>query len=576
MHTNQISAALRLPLLIALGLLSVPLFAGDFALAQFPEMEGFPVAFEEDVYVRGGMNVGDLDGDGDFEMCFGTNRGALFVYQHTGAVMDGWPVGMEGGAIHSIPAFLDIEDDGDLEIFITSGPYLHAFEHEGEPVEGWPVLLDHSVESDIPPAVGDLDGDGDFEIVHGAYEHPCYVFAWHHDGSPVDGWPVQFPPGYLDHCDVIEPPALGDLDGDGTLEVVVGTRGAQVYVLRHDGSDFPGWPKEGLYPTSSFSSPVIGDIDGNGEDDIVLASSYETVWAWDIYGNPKPGWPWSAPDGHSASGVILADLAGDPALEVIVNSWLHIYVVDGATGTVLLGWPQPEGSSIEFYRSAVASDIDDDDEREIILAGYEQDWPNPITGYIFAWDPDGAVLDGFPIVLESEAFYFAPAISDLDGDGDLEICVTSGSYLHAWDLPNSFKIDRGDWPLIYHDSFHTNDFGLLLPTEHPIDVDLLPDSVTVRQGESFTLTASLANMNVVYESFFAGLFLRPPGGGPYFENPLLGPYSLRLRDFSDVRVERTLAMPQGAPPGEYHLILPAGRSVHTIMDVDSTIVHVVQ
>ncbi len=572
------------------------LFTGESAFCQqppftpsrFPELDGFPVFLGEGIPANSSVNVGDIEGDGDLEICFGTGGGYLYVYHHTGVMVDNWPVQTHAW-MYGTPALADLDNDGDLEITIANDTSLYVWHHDATVADGFPVTLTCGVEAQHTPAVGDLDGDGDLEIIHGAYEHPCLVFAWHHDGTLVEGWPVTIPPGGpYDHCDNSSAPALGDLDRDGTLEVIVATDGGQVYVLDHDGTDFPGWPKEDL-DQFGLVSPVIGDIDGDGEVEIVVGSDFSAViYAWDAYGNDKPGWPWDAGWQHLVVGVVLADVAGDSALEVIVNATypysVNIDVVDGSTGTELPGWPQPDSMEVRGGDPVVVSDIDSDGEKEIVMAAYDDCFNFACQGYILAYNGDGTMVEGFPISLGYELSATSPCIVDLDQDGDLEICtvtdwafIFSGDcYLHAWDLPDPIIEDQGDWRFFGHDPFHTNHHGYLLPTENPIDVDLSPDTLTVSRGGSFDLAATFTNRNVLYQSFDTALFLRLPGGQPYSGNPLYGPFSLSLELLSDLQVNRTMTVPSGAPLGDYRLLLPAGTSVHNIMDMDSTIVHVIE
>jgi len=81
------------------------------------------------------------------------------------------------------------------------------------------------------------------------------------------------------------PPALADLDGDGDLEVIVRTY-TDVQAIDNDGSNPPGWPVVG----PSTTSPVAGDLDGDGRDEIVRAWQHE-IHAHDGDGTPLPGWP---------------------------------------------------------------------------------------------------------------------------------------------------------------------------------------------------------------------------------------------------------------------------------------------
>jgi WD40 repeat protein len=77
-------------------------------------------------------------------------------------------------------------------------------------------------------------------------------------------------------------PALGDIDGDGDIEVVVGSRDKKVYVWHHDGSAVTGWPN--TTGGSVHSSPALGDIDGDGDIEVVVGSEDGKVYAWDCFG----------------------------------------------------------------------------------------------------------------------------------------------------------------------------------------------------------------------------------------------------------------------------------------------------
>ena len=90
------------------------------------------------------------------------------------------------------------------------------------------------------------------------------VYAWHHDGTPVAGWPQTT--GDM----VYGSPALGDLDGDGHLEVVVGCAGLQGLRLarqRHTGGRLAA-----DHGRLDQQPPALGDLDGDGDLEVVVGS----------------------------------------------------------------------------------------------------------------------------------------------------------------------------------------------------------------------------------------------------------------------------------------------------------------
>ncbi|OYT52617.1 MAG: hypothetical protein B6U72_07640 [Candidatus Altiarchaeales archaeon ex4484_2] len=98
----------------------------------------------------------------------------------------------------------------------------------------------------------------------------------------MDGWPK------LTGGAVASSPALGDLDGDGRLEVVIGSYDGRVYAWHHNGSEVDGWPK--LTGGAVASSPA--DLDGDGDVEVIAGSDY--MYVWDETGNYTKielGWP---------------------------------------------------------------------------------------------------------------------------------------------------------------------------------------------------------------------------------------------------------------------------------------------
>ncbi|HVP35965.1 MAG TPA: VCBS repeat-containing protein, partial [Terriglobales bacterium] len=99
---------------------------------------------------------------------------------------------------------------------------LYIWKYDGTNIVNWPVMagIDSGVWQ-ITPAIGDVDGDGQVEIVATKWqggiqdEYPCELFAFRKDGSLMPGFPVGFK-GLKATA-----PALYDLNGDGKLEIVV-------------------------------------------------------------------------------------------------------------------------------------------------------------------------------------------------------------------------------------------------------------------------------------------------------------------------------------------------------------------
>lgn len=208
---------------------------------------------------------------------------------------------------------------------------------------------------------------------------------------------------------------LADVNGDDTLEVIVGSTDNTMHVWDIHGNELAGWPKSMAGMVQS--KVAVGDLTGDGVMELVVAVRNGNVYAFKPDGSSVPGWPQSAGGGCGFISPTLADLDGDESLEVIipqftsgagrVNVWRH-------DGTVFPGWPQ----STDYLAVATASvgDVDNDGVPEICAPSYRT---------LFLWDRDGNTEPGWPVNLGDGASYAQPELYDLDRDGKLEIGYTA-------------------------------------------------------------------------------------------------------------------------------------------------------
>ena len=313
---------------------------------------------------------------------------------------------------------------------------------------GWPVSLPVAVYQDMGPpppsepiALSDLDGDGKAEVLAGFGDK---VTIFKGDGSILAGWPKSLVAADNPSATLKGMPIAGDIDGDGTKEVIVATWEGFIFVWGANGALKPGWPRVITFTTDWGAIPAslslsLGDVDRNGVLDLVATDSQQTgVHVFKGNGSYLPGWPASAWRAIKTPATV-ADLNKDGKNEVVVgvDGNPGQLVVLSAKGVVLPGWPRTILSS-NFNEATgsypVVGDLDDDGDLEIAALACDGGGDDTLSkvviyqhsGQLLTSWPTGAVQTG-PLVL-----------ADLDGDGSLDVLdslmkMDGTGGLYAWD-----------------------------------------------------------------------------------------------------------------------------------------------
>jgi len=233
----------------------------------------------------------------------------------------------------ALPA--DIDGDGDTDLVTAHGreePHeINIWINQPDQTTDahWPSTPVGDVDREVVAlAVGDLDGDGDLDLVSGASaEVDVEILLWENDGIPLDGlWPGH-ELGATD--DSVQSLALADLDADGDLDVISGGRrdeDAEIIVWENDGTPFDGrWTSTNVgSEIGDTRTLATADLDDDGWIDLVSAGVNRTegeVKVWRNDGTPFDG-PWQGQNvgsDHEAVHQIKVLNLGDSDTQALVG-----------------------------------------------------------------------------------------------------------------------------------------------------------------------------------------------------------------------------------------------------------------
>lgn len=408
-----------------------------------------------------GVAVVDLTGNGSLEVIVGRGSDQVTVYNNAGGVL--WTRNPFGGGEVRTLAVADLENDGQYEIIVgrASGgdtKQLNVYDANGNVRPGWPARRDGEpgygwgmYNENV--AVGDLNGDGLKEIIGPTDTH--YITALDRHGNQL---------------------AANAIYGAGEVWSQVGVHVLQSMDLQGYANcgEFPPAPlAERLRPNFANVGPAIADMNGDGTREIIVPGDVYDCDAGDPNGDlyylpwilkldrtrwSGSGYDWTVlPNPSANSGpltqdyniienavtnAVIADLDNDGQQEILYSSYdgkIHAYWLDKTEHD---SWPFEvyTGGAYRFASEPVVADLDNDGQAEVIFTTWTQKESNQ-RGQLIIASSTGVQLQAVTLPTSSanwDGALGAPTLANIDSDADLEVVVgTAHTGLVAYDLPNT-------------------------------------------------------------------------------------------------------------------------------------------
>ncbi|MCU0644252.1 MAG: T9SS type A sorting domain-containing protein [bacterium] len=430
-------------------------FAQEF---QFqPEIKSIPVIINGESLsspFAGGMSLAhgtlvDIDNDGDMDLFSGEEDGDITFFRNTGTATEpAFTFETEklvsiGSGFRSAPAFADIDNDGDFDLFV--GEYsgdINFFRNTGS--SSYPIFILESenltsiyIGTETAPTLIDIDDDNDYDLFVGEKEGNLNFFR----NTGTAAIPVfVLETENLDSIDVgsESAPVFVDIDNDRDLDLFVGEQDGKIHFYRNSGTAAnPAFTFEtdnysAIY-VEGHSRPIIADIDNDQDFDLFVGDRDGEIIFFRNRGTTSiPSFTLEAKNFVSEiildlgllSNATFVDIDNDADLDLFIGietGNLSFFRNTGSATTPIFTLETESLISVADRCTPIFADIDDDGDFDFFSGEREGNLnlfrnTGSATNPIFALETNNfAAID--------VGLLSTPALADIDNDGDLDLFI---------------------------------------------------------------------------------------------------------------------------------------------------------